>query len=1231
MKIAIKDTKPLELTFFKTDSVNEVFQTIDVIPEVHHITNYYLLYQSQVLQPTILLADLLSNVEQKSLQFELKPKAYDGKSILDHINKIRDIVGLTQPETFGLNSGVSKINDLNLTKIKEKEPKKEGEESKSLPDPSPEEAAEISQVVGSFFGNLPTNYHSSAPLAQPAVRGLYLSSWNPVPFNFIPKGHLAYIILQTLEGETLHITGSTAGFYINKSSSNKFDPSARENSNHSSTLYELIAKTSKNFTNQIKSNNEKLGKIDPITFLRPQTAFLSNPWVTKASNPIPDFGKTQFQDKTQRDFNDEYQSIRDLSNQNLSDRIIRERLLTKTAFEFSENAVRGALDVLNGAIQPIEPTADPSDQIYLHNGIFYSFGVDASGFFEPKGGDHAARAAYNQDLNAIKYWNTVDPKGIYTLLTTIVDYAGKRVVCQSPVPGLFTSAEPKEVKNEETGEIELVDGDALTQVDYGYDDATNTIKSNPDFVKDMEPIRKALHYKKAKLENGEAVTNSEIKGMIGTDRRKYVIDLFSTTPLDVEFKDEHFNLEKENSYPHGQVVTRLEAVQEWWAHEAKNMIKEEAEKKGIDLSTPLKEGEEAPSVTIDDDKLLFTPNGPETDANVRALSKFIKSDLIPKFLEQYDSIINIIPADGSHLSSTLHKLGINLRYLGYLAQQVESRITSSEKEEQELLEENKKVNKAFDEKAQAKEKKIQELIQARAEALKKGEEPAADDLEKLQKEDEEDVDDDIDAKPVTKSVQFKGLYAIIIQELIARAAKHILRDYSLTLPVSLIPSLVSHFHNCLLGENFNDSPKAVVENPELYSERELSFTKLTPESVKELIVKNVKVWYRYDLPSGWNVKYTTPLKLQREIALKFGIQWQQREYYFNKESYEETQKLSIKDKKSKKSKSASPSPVGKSNVFDPEDVSFAPLIKNSVNRSTAAEQIFEAGRQILQSTDESKKEEGLALIAESLSVYEQVYGQVHPEVGRVYATLSQLYQELGLKREATLMARRAVAVNERTCGLDSHDTLIALLNLAYLEVESGSIVNSLKVYGLLTQIWATIFDSKHVSIATIIANSTLYLQSAGLIHESRKILEKLIDLSVGIHGEESYATGFLKFRHAFVLAQEERFDDALREAATAHKILRNTASEKHYLTKQSRNLVSQLTRYKLIQTENQRHEKQKLKALAKDNQAKAKINGKGTTKAAGTKNFENIDDILKFLGEPNSNGTKSKKKSNKKN
>lgn len=1241
--LTIKDVKPLELTFFKSDTVNEVFQAVEVVPEAHHYTNYNLVYQSEILDPITPLADLLSSVKQKILQIELKPKPYDGKAILEHLNKTRDIVGLTHPETYGLQSGVSKINELDLSRIPEakvEEPEKKDEDAKATyPELSPEEATQASQLVSTFFNKLPANYYTSAPLIQPAVRGLYLSAWNPVPINYVPKGHLIYILLQTLEGETFNITGSTRGFFINKTSTNKFDPNPRETSNHSYTLYELISKTSKNFVGQIKSNNAKLEKIDPITFLRPQTSFLSNPWITKALNPTSDFGKTQFQDQTQRDFNDEYQSIKDFSSQTLSDRIIRERLLAKTAFEFTETAVKGALDVLNGSIQPMNPSEKKLDQIFLHNGVFYSFGVDASGFFEPRGGNNAARASYNQDLKAIKYWNTVDPRGVYTLLTTIVDFAGKRVVCQSPVPGLFTSSEPKEVKNEETGETELVDGEALTRIDYGFDDSTNTFKSNPEFITALEPIRKAIHYKKVKTESGEgeAVTNFEIKGMVGTDRRKYVLDLFNTTPLDVEFTDEHYHPEKEDSYPHRQIVTRLEAVQEWWAHEAKKMIKEEAEKQGIDLSAPLKDGEEPPSVTIDDDKLLFTPDRCQTDENVRSLSKFIKSELVPRFLEQYDTIINVIPTDGSQFSSNLQKHGVNLRYLGYVAQQIEERIISSEKEEAEQLEKNKEINQAFDERKELRAKKIDELIQARTEALKKGEEPAADDLEKLKEEEQNDFDQNLETKPISKPVQYRGVHAIAIQEMIARASKHILRDYSLTLRITLVPLLVSHFHNCLLGEDFNSSPKADVENSELYTAEELSFTKLTPKSVKELIVKNVKIWYRYDLPSDWNVKFIKPLQLQREIALKFGIQWQAHEYFFTKEDYETAQKSSVKEKKSKKGKSNSPTPTApKLNVFEPEDVSFAPLVKDSVNRSTAAEQIFEAGRQTLQNgTDEGKREEGLALMSEALSVYEQVYGQVHPEVGRVYATLSQIYQEIGLKREATLFARRAVAVHERTSGLDSHETLIALLNLGYLEAESGSIINSLKVYALLTQVWSSVYGSQHISIPTVIVNASLFLQNSGASKDARISLEKLIELSIKVHGEDSYATGYLKFRRAFSLAQESRFEEAFNEAQACHQILRKVVSEQHFLAQQARYLSEQMNRYKLIQTENQRIEKQKLKALAKQDQENAKAskvtNGKSNTP---NKKFdqETVESILNFINaSPSSGNSKKNKNKNKKN
>ncbi|CCH46040.1 hypothetical protein BN7_5628 [Wickerhamomyces ciferrii] len=1257
VNVSVKGAKPIELSLFKTETVNDVYQHIGVVPEAHHITSFDLFQQSQLLTPETLLADLVSSVQQKSIQLDLKPKTYTAKSILDHVAKTRDIVGLNEPETFGLNSGVSKINDLKLGKIlentveseKEEEVLKEtanGEESKAkegeeekpkakeLPKPTADEELEITQAIDNYFGELNADYYTPETIVTPAVRALHLSSWNPVPLNYKSQGHLAYIVVQTFESETLHVTGSTTGFFINKSSSSRFDPSPRENSNQSFTLYDLISKSSKNFLNIIKGNTDRLNSIDPITFLRPQTGFLANPWITKASNPSPDFGKTQFEDNTQRDFNDEYQSIKDFPTATLSDRIIRERLLTKTAYEFTSNAVKGALAVLTGAIAPMNPTDDSIDQIFLHNGIFFSFGVDASGFFETRGGNLAARASTNQDLKAIKFWNSVDAKGIYTLLTTIVDYAGKRVVCQTPVPGLFTSSEPKEVKNEETGEVELIDGEPLTKIDYGFDDASGTYKSNDEFVNALDPIRKAIHYKRVKVENGdgETVTNAEIKGMYGTDRRKYVLDLFNTTPLDVEFKDEHYHPEKEGSYPHRQLTTRIEAVQEWFATKGRELINKEAEKQGVDLSKKSEEGEENPKLVIDDEPILFTPDKCQTDENVRALSKFIKSDLIPSFLDSFDSLGNILPIDGAHLSSTMHKSGINIRYLGYIAQELEKRVKSSLESEEKTLIENKEASEAYEKKLEELKKKTEAKLKAKTEALQRGEEVPKDDDKDEEKLDDEE--EDTDAYPVAESKHFQYFYEIVIQELIARAAKHVLRDQALSLPLDLVPALVSHFHNCLLGSSFNQTPQAIIEQSDFYNEKDLSFTKWTPEIVRELIFKDVQVWYRYDLPENWDAKFVKPVQLQREIALKFGIQWQQREYFFTKEAYEAHVQVLTKEKKSKRSRSVSPPASSeKLNVFEAQDVSLAPIIKDSIPRSTAGEQIFELGRQSLLQADESKKEEGLALISEAIAVYEQVYGQVHPEVAKLYATLAQLYQELGLKREATLLSRRSVAVSERTFGLDSHDTFVALLNLAFLEIENGSVVNMVKIYGLLTRIWGTIFSTQHVSLSSIVTNVIFYLERIGLNKVSLKLLNKLIDLTIKIHGKDSYAYGFLKYRYSYALAVDEKFKLALDSASEAYGALKISIGPKHYLTKQAKLLVDNFTAYQRVQSQNEKITKQRMKELAKKNQAEAQTQtvGKSNKSIKTKKEFESksVDEVLAFVNGQAGSSKKNKKKNKK--
>lgn len=60
-----------------------------------------------------------------------------------------------------------------------------------------------------------------------------------------------------------------------------------------------------------------------------------------------------------------------------------------------------------------------------------------------------------------------------------------------------------------------------------------------------------------------------------------------------------------------------------------------------------------------------------TTKNVRAASDFLRDTILPSFIR--DVITDeLLPLDSSHLSQLLHKKGINIRYLGLLAEQCHS-------------------------------------------------------------------------------------------------------------------------------------------------------------------------------------------------------------------------------------------------------------------------------------------------------------------------------------------------------------------------------------------------------------------------------------------------------------------------------------------------------------------------------------------------------------------------------
>ena len=145
-----------------------------------------------------------------------------------------------------------------------------------------------------------------------------------------------------------------------------------------------------------------------------------------------------------RDWNEEFQTTRELPRETLQDRVFRERLTSKLFADYNDAAAKGAVLVARGEVAPLNPTEGKDAQIFIHNNIFYSYGCDGVQTFASEGGDEAARVAVGKDVAGVRAVNQLDIPGLFTPGTVVVDYLGKRIVAQSIVPGIFKQREPGE-------------------------------------------------------------------------------------------------------------------------------------------------------------------------------------------------------------------------------------------------------------------------------------------------------------------------------------------------------------------------------------------------------------------------------------------------------------------------------------------------------------------------------------------------------------------------------------------------------------------------------------------------------------------------------------------------------------------------------------------------------------------------------------------------------------------
>lgn len=180
--------------------------------------------------------------------------------------------------------------------------------------------------------------------------------------------------------------------------------------------------------------------------------------------------------------------------------------------------------LLNKALPPLKPVDDDEQHAFVHNQIFFSFAVG-----EIENANNAATSdlnptytTTNHDLLGLRALQIINIDGVHIIATCHVNYKGTRVIAQSIIPGILTN----------------IDQTSLTE--YDSVDNGSTIHNNDEFSDLMKKLCQHLAIKECivvdKDGNVHQIAGSiGIKGIRGTDKRKYLLDLVRLTLCDSNY------------------------------------------------------------------------------------------------------------------------------------------------------------------------------------------------------------------------------------------------------------------------------------------------------------------------------------------------------------------------------------------------------------------------------------------------------------------------------------------------------------------------------------------------------------------------------------------------------------------------------------------------------------------------------------------------------------------------
>ncbi|PRP74275.1 hypothetical protein PROFUN_12022 [Planoprotostelium fungivorum] len=600
------------------DSVQVILQSLSEAANTCHLTCFYLTCD------TTRVSDFTALYEVPKLGansvFVMHEDTYDEKSARVHVKRLREILytndaaGTEDQFTSCLLPCFEDDDEITL----------------SSPDAS-EDLPMVSTSISSFF--------PETKKTTTCVKNMFFSGWNPPPGNRRLQGDLFYLEVETMEDKRFFITGCPSGFYVNESTISLFSSKVHPRWPISHSLAALLSLVSPMFKESFQGLLSNRYERDPFeiypvplptrSWLAPQKPHTYDLNRSRDSSALSNNLDGQF-----RDWNEEYQSSKELDRTSVRERIVRDHAIIKVNNDFVEAATRGACAIINKTVPPLNPMDPKPVQMYIYNNIFFSYAIDTDDKYEEVEGRYTYTSA-NNDLKGVIAYNSTNTEGLYTLTTAIIDYRGYRMVAQSMIPGIFNPS--------------------------------TVVYSSTDFDKDQVfggLLKKAagiLHIPGHDIvdKSGQTVKiycSAPTKGIVGTDGRRYIIDLCRVTPQDANYRG---NLGV-------MAILRPELIN----------ILNESEKMNAsrnvdptDKQKGEKEETEHNIVSLNPDSFsTATLGGTEEEQavdcqSVESASAYILDQVIPNLVNEFSSFV-CIPVDGQTLTIMMHHRGINMRYLG---------------------------------------------------------------------------------------------------------------------------------------------------------------------------------------------------------------------------------------------------------------------------------------------------------------------------------------------------------------------------------------------------------------------------------------------------------------------------------------------------------------------------------------------------------------------------------------